>query len=137
MFDTLSYSESLAKIGVPQEQAKLQAKVLSKVFESNDLATKFDITELRSDVKFDITGIKADIAELRSDVKTDFTELKAAVKSDITELKAAVKSDITGIKSDITELKAAVKTQMAEMELRIIKWQIGGIGLVIAAIKFL
>ena len=90
MFDTLSYSESLAKIGVPQEQVKLQAKLLSKAFESNDLATKADITELRSDVKL-----------------------------------------------DITELKADVKTRMAEMELRIIKWQIGGIGLVIAAIKFL
>jgi len=101
VFDTLSYSESLAKIGVPQEQVKLQAKLLSKAFESNDLATKADITELRSDVKLDIT-------ELRSDVKLD-----------------------------ITELKADVKTRMAEMELRIIKWQIGGIGLVIAAIKFL
>lgn len=108
MFDALSYSESLAKIGVPQEQAKLQAKVLSKAFESNDLATKSDITELKSDVK-------ADIAELKSDVKTDIIALKA----------------------DITELRSDVKTQMSEMELRIIKWQIGGIGLVVAAIKFL
>lgn len=79
MFDTLSYSEDLAGTGVPEDQARLQAKVLSKAFESNDLATKADI------------------------------------------------------KAEITELKA----QMAEMELRIIKWQIGGIGLVIAAIKLL
>lgn len=79
MFDTLSYSEALTDIGVPEGQAKLQAKALSTAFESNDLATK-------------------------ADIKTEITELK---------------------------------TQMAEMELRIIKWQIGGIGLIIAAIKLL
>lgn len=86
MFDTLSYSEDLTDAGVPEKQAKLQAKVLSGAFESNDLATKTDITELRADVKTQISGLE---------------------------------------------------TQMAEMELRIIKWQIGGIGLVIAAMKFL
>ena len=75
MFDTLSYSEALTDIGVPEDQAKLQAKVLSEALQSNDLATKADIVKLES--------------------------------------------------------------KMAEMELRIIKWQIGGIGLVIAAIKFL
>ncbi len=78
-FDALGYSEVLTGIGVPEKQAKLQAKALSKVFESNDLATK----------------------------------------------------------SDIIELKSSMETKMAEMELRIIKWQIGGIGLVIAAIKLL
>lgn len=93
MFDTLDYSESLVSIGVPENQAKLQAKVLSKAFESNDLATKSDIMELKS----------------------DFTELKSDTKSQISK----------------------IETKMSEMELRIIKWQIGGIGLVIAAIKFL
>ncbi len=75
MFDTLSYSEALAGTGVPEDQAKLQAKVLSEALQSNDLATKADIVKLES--------------------------------------------------------------KMAEMELRIIKWQIGGIVLVIAAMKFL
>ena len=104
MFDALSYSESLVNIGVPEDQAKLQAKVMSKAFESNDLATKADITELRVSTKADITELKADITELRAGTKADIAELK------------------TGI---------------TEMELRMIKWQIGGIGLVIAAIKFL
>jgi len=97
MFDTLSYLESLIDIGVPENQAKLQAKALSRAFKSNDLATKADITELK-------IGTKADIAELK-----------------------------IGTKADIAELK----TEIAAMELRIIKWQIGGTGLVIAAIRFL
>lgn len=85
-FNALGYSEALADAGVPENQARLQAKALSEAFESNDLATV---------------------------------------------------SDIVRLESKITELKADVKAQMSEMELRIIKWQIGGIGLVIAAIKFL
>lgn len=81
MFDALSYAESLASIGVPEDQSRLQAKALSKAFESNS-----------------------------SDLVT---------------------------KSDLSSAISEVKAQMSEMELRIIKWQIGGIGLVIAAIKFL
>lgn len=57
MFDTLSYSESLINIGVPENQAKLQAKVLSTAFESNDLATK-------ADIKTEITELKTQIAEM-------------------------------------------------------------------------
>jgi len=126
MFDALSYSESLVNIGVPEDQAKLQAKVMSKAFESNDLATKADITELR-------VSTKADITELRVSTKADITELRVSTKADITELKADITELRAGTKADIAELK----TGITEMELRMIKWQIGGIGLVIAAIKFL
>lgn len=114
MFDTLSYSEALADTGVPENQAKLQAKVLSKAFDSDDLAKRSDIISL-----------KAEITELRADVRADVTVIKA---------------DITGIKSDVATLKtematkADMKAQMSGMELRIIKWQIGGVGLVITAI---
>lgn len=104
MFDALNYLESLTNIGVPENQAKLQAKALSKAFESNDLATKVDIAEL-----------KVDIAELKVGVKADIIALKISTKADIADLKA----------------------EMSAMELRVIKWQIGGISLVIAAIKFL
>ncbi len=96
-FNALGYSEALTDAGVPENQARLQAKALLEAFESNDLATVSDIAELRADVK----------------------------------------SNIVRLEAKITELKADVKAQISEMELRIIKWQIGGIGLVIAAIKFL
>lgn len=125
MFDTLSYSEDLAGTGIPEGQAKLQAKALSKVLESDDLAKRSDVAELRADVK-------TDIIEFKADVKVDIADLRA----DIT----VVKADITGIKADVATLKtemvtkADMRAQMSEMELRIIKWQIGGVGLVITAI---
>lgn len=121
MFDTLNYSEDLASTGVPEDQARLQAKVLLKAFESDDLVKRSDITEL-----------KVDVIELRAAVKTDITELRADV--------TVIKADITGIKADVATLKTEMatksdmKAQMSGMELRIIKWQIGSVGLVITAI---
>lgn len=111
MLDTLSYSESLISIGVPEDQAKLQARVLSEALESNNLATTEDIVRL----EFKMTVVES---KLREDI----------VKLD---------SKITVVKSDINSLKVDLNAQMTAMEMRIIKWQIGGIGLVIAAIKFL
>lgn len=133
MFDALSYSETLISTGVAEDTARLQAKGLSEALESNDLATKADITELRANVKTNIVELKADIIELRANVTADIVVLK----TDITGFKVDIKADITELKSGIKAQTAETEARIAEMELRIIKWQIGGIGLVIAAIKFL
>lgn len=79
MFDTLSYAEDLVEIGVPESQSRLQAKVLSKAFASNNLATKTDIAELRAEVKTDIAELRADFTKLRADVKTDIIRLESKV----------------------------------------------------------
>jgi gas vesicle protein len=52
---------------------------------------------------------KADISELKSDVKTDISELKSDVKTDISELKSDVKTDISELKASIVELKTNLK----------------------------
>ncbi len=108
MLDTLDYSESLTDAGVPPDQARLQAKALSEALESNDLATKTDMSELRSDMK-------SEMAELRSDMKSEMAKLRSDMKSDMADM----------------------RTDMANMETRIIKWQIGGIGVLAAIMKFL
>lgn len=115
MLDTLSYSESLINIGVPEDQAKLQARVLSEALESNDLATTADIVRLESKID----------------------NLDAKLSGQIVNLDARFSGQITVVKSDINSLRVDLNAQMTAMEMRIIKWQIGGIGLVIAAIKFL
>lgn len=70
MLDTLSYVEALMHAGVPEHQAKLQARALLRAFASTDLATKADITELKvgfaelmavfEDLEVDIKQIKRD-----------------------------------------------------------------------------
>ncbi len=49
-FDTLDFIETLVKAGVPEEQAKAEAKAINNAFkqimESKDLATKQDLAIL-------------------------------------------------------------------------------------------
>ncbi len=49
-FDTLAYAKKLQKVGVPAEQAEVQAETLADVLESN-MATKRDIADFSRDLK--------------------------------------------------------------------------------------
>lgn len=73
MFDTLSYSDSLVDIGVPEDQAKLQAKVLSKALESNDFATTKDIIRLETKLEAKMTVMEAKLTANMSEMKLEFT----------------------------------------------------------------
>lgn len=72
MFDALSYSESLAKLGVPEDNAKLQAKALTKAFESNDLATKEDIVRSESKMTEAIVRLELKLTSNMSDMRFEF-----------------------------------------------------------------
>lgn len=72
MFDALSYSESLAKLGVPEDNAKLQAKALTKAFESNDLATKEDIIRSESKMTEAIVRLELKLTSNMSDMRFEF-----------------------------------------------------------------
>ncbi len=115
MLDTLDYSEALVDAGVPPDQARLQAKALSEALESNDLATKADIAKLEATTSAYISRLAADIAKLEA---TTSANLKSAA--------ADLRSEMAGMRTDI-----------ANMETRIIKWQVGGIGVLAAIMKFL
>ena len=49
-FDTLAYVKKLKAVGVPEEQAEVQAEAFSEIIEER-LATKQDILELKRDIK--------------------------------------------------------------------------------------
>ncbi|MCD4696735.1 MAG: hypothetical protein K8S16_10900 [Bacteroidales bacterium] len=56
-FDTLSYAKKLISVGVPQEQAEVQAETFSEIIES-ELATKRDMKELETSLKRDIKELE-------------------------------------------------------------------------------
>lgn len=58
-FDTLEFAEELKAAGIPDEQAKAQARALSKALESKGLATQYDVELVRRDM-----ATKDDIAKL-------------------------------------------------------------------------
>ncbi len=70
MLDTLSYTEALVNAGVPENQARLQARSLLRAFESTDLATKADLKELNinfAELMADFAEIKTDVRQIKSD----------------------------------------------------------------------
>ena len=109
-FNTLEYVETLIASGVPSEQAKAQAKALSKVSWSPDVATKIDVSDLKTELKSDISELKVNISELKTELKGDISNLK---------------DDMSNLKNDVSNLKT-----------ELIRWFIG-IGFSIAGIMFI
>lgn len=76
MFDTLSYSEELVNIGVPEKQAKLQAKVLSKALDLNDFATTKDIVRLEAKMTVMEAKLTVNMSEIETKLTANMSEMK-------------------------------------------------------------
>ena len=109
-FDTLKFAQTL------RDKAKFtpeQAEGLSEAFaqaSADQLATRSDITDLRTDVK-------ADIADLRT-----------AVKIDIADLRTELKVDIVDLRSDLREAELRLEAKIEATKADILKWMFGTIG---------
>ncbi|MBL8698303.1 MAG: hypothetical protein JNK67_08020 [Alphaproteobacteria bacterium] len=66
-FDTLKLARRLQAIGLPPAQADGFAEVFSEVMVT-DLATKTDLTELRSEFRLECEKIRTEIAASRSEI---------------------------------------------------------------------
>ena len=113
----LSAARKLEQAGFNDEQIEALNVVLE-----NNMATKFDIAEVKREIEELRAEVKRDIAELRAEVKREIEELRAEVKREIEELRAEVnreiaevKRDIAEVKRDIAELRAEVKRDIAEL----------------------
>ena len=90
-FDTLKLARKLEAAGFPQKQAAdTSAALADSLGEVSDLATKADLTQLK-------TELKGDVAELRAELKADIAELRTELKADIAELK----TDIAGLRAEV------------------------------------
>src|SRR6185369_8179074 len=95
-FDSLSYSNELRKIGVPEDQANLQAKVLFAVVDEQLLN-------------------KQDLEKVETKLSTDMEKLEVKLSGEIKE----VKGEIKDVKRDIYELELRLKSDINESELRL------------------
>ena len=67
MFNALKYIKSLEDVGFPREQAEAQVQLVIDSFQEN-VATKSDLAELKSEMKSELAQIKAQFAELKTDL---------------------------------------------------------------------
>ncbi len=67
MFNALKYIKTLESVGIPREQAEAQVQLVMDTFQEN-VATKADIAELRSELKSEMAEIRSAFAELKTDL---------------------------------------------------------------------
>jgi cation transport regulator ChaB len=71
-FDTLKFMETLTDAGVPEAQAKAEAKAfneaMSQIKDTKDLATKSDIFVLEKNITVLEASLRKDMAEMKSDI---------------------------------------------------------------------
>lgn len=114
-FDTLAYSENMQKAGFTREQADAMARVNSTAFKSvvdtDQLATKQDIGQLKQDT----AAMKQDIAQLKQDT--------AAMRQDIGQVKHDLEISLANTKHEI--LKWVIGMMLGQTTLLITAFGIG------------
>lgn len=133
MFNALEYIRNLEAVGVGRDQAEVHVQLVLDAI-GEELATKQDIADLKSEIsgvrmglKAEIIGVrtelKAEIAELRSELKAEIAGVRSELKAEISELRSELKVEIAGVRSELkTEIAevrsdvASVKTNIAELK---------------------
>ncbi len=87
MFNALKYIRSLEGVGFKREQAEAQVQLVMDTYEEN-VATKSDLSDVRSEMSLIRSELKTEMAELRSELKTEIAELRSEVKTDIADLRS-------------------------------------------------
>nr|VFK57801.1 MAG: Protein of unknown function (DUF1640) [Candidatus Kentron sp. UNK]VFK69178.1 MAG: Protein of unknown function (DUF1640) [Candidatus Kentron sp. UNK] len=114
-FDTLKFANRLKVVDVPEQQAQAQAEALDEALSTTaqNLATKTDIREVRSDMREVESNLKSEIQDLRSEVR---------------ELEGNLKSEIRGI-----DAKLDGKVAVLDDKLDSVRWMLLLIAIVLIA----
>jgi hypothetical protein len=71
-FDTLKFMETLTDAGVPETQAKAEAKAfneaMSQIKDTKDLATKSDLIVFEKSIVLLEASLRKDMAEMKSEI---------------------------------------------------------------------
>ncbi len=87
------------------------------------LATKAEMSELRSELKLEITAVRTELKEeitaVRTELKLEITAVRTELKEEIAAVRTELKEEIAAVRTELTEEIAAVGTDLTE--------QIGGV----------
>ena len=102
-FDTLSYVKRLEAVGVPREQAEVQAETMRDIVDEK-LATKTDITELKRDIK----EIDAKVETVKAQLQADISQLCIDTTRDLRELEMRMLIKLGGMMAASIAVVAAL-----------------------------
>jgi ribosomal protein L29 len=141
MTDRLTLAHAIEDAGIERIKAEALAGAIFEAIHDN-VATKVDIHDLRSEIAELRSEMKAEIQELRSDTKAEIQELRSEVKAEIQELRsemrgeiAQVRSEIAQVRSEIAQLGTSLRAEMAQLEHRVLI-RLGGLIVVLLGLLF-
>lgn len=82
MFDTLEYAEELKAAGVPEGQAHVQARALSRLSEEK-LASKEDIALLKTD----IASLRTEMGHIEDRLRAEIGQIDSKLSGEIVHLR--------------------------------------------------
>lgn len=147
MLIELNMYEALTEAGVQPGAARQVERQMQSAFNRQhealrsemreQLMTKADGQELRSELKSDMLMLRNDMHELRAELKNDMHELR----NDMHELRAEFKSDMyelrAELKGDMHELGLSVQRGLTEQTWKLASLVIVANGIMLAALKFI
>jgi chromosome segregation ATPase len=86
-----------------------------EVLESNVIAMRGELTELKTDVKDFRKEFSAAVARLDNDIKTAVARLDSDIKAAVAELRAEIRAVAAKAESDLKAFADRVESQFAEM----------------------
>jgi hypothetical protein len=99
-FDKLAYVDRLKAAGMGEREARALAEGLDQALRE-EVATKTDLTAVKSELAADIAAVKtelaAEIAAVRTELKTEIATVRTELRTEI----AAVKIDLAAVKHDL------------------------------------
>jgi septal ring factor EnvC (AmiA/AmiB activator) len=147
-FDTLKFARHLEASGLAASVAVGTAEALADAMSGADLATRTDITEVRSEIAATRSDLKAEIAATRTEIAATRSDLKAEIAATRTELAATrteLKADIavlrTEFKSEIAatriELKNDIELLRRDVTIKFDGMMVLAVGILLTAIRYL
>ena len=72
---------------------------------TTSMATKAELTAVKTDLSAAIAEVKADVVSVRAELKAELKAEIGSVRSDMTDLKADLKAENAEIRADIREIR--------------------------------
>lgn len=164
-FNSYDAVKKLTEVGVPEQQASeiINAILNSKETETgkpatkepdnkleqgitlvtkdieilkDQVASKFEISELKTDLIEQNSAIKQEIASVKEQIKLEIINFRDEIKQEVSSFKNEIKNEISNTKQEVI----AVKSEISVIKSDILKWItplfIGIIASIIASILF-
>ena len=147
-FDTLKLARGLEAAGMSPVSASTMAHALAEAMTDADIATKGDMTLLRTELKGDIAQFRSEVAGQFALVDGEFAKVRLEIaaarsetKSDTAALRADLKADIAGLRSDskaaIAGLATSIELLRRDMTIKLGSLIFLAAGLIVAAMRLL